>query len=63
MLRGGSAETMRVLSFFRPRGEGSLDGEPQVVSPHLDDLGGIDDWPEGFFDQFDKDMTYFAGWT
>ena len=19
-------------------------------------------WPEGFFDQFDKDMNYFAGW-
>lgn len=46
------------LHFFRPRG-GKLD---QVVSPTLDAAGNIDVWPEGFFDQFDKDMNHFAGW-
>ena len=34
----------------------------QVLSPTLDSSGNIDIWPEGFFDQFDKDMDYFAGW-
>lgn len=34
----------------------------QVVSPLLDSSGNIDSWPEGFFDQFDKDMNHFAGW-
>ena len=34
----------------------------QVLSPTLDSSGNIDVWPEGFFDQFDKDMNYFAGW-
>lgn len=34
----------------------------QVISPQLDSYGNIDTWPEGFFDQFDKDMNYFAGW-
>lgn len=47
-----------LLHFFRPRG-GKLD---QVVSPTLDSAGNIDVWPEGFFDQFDKDMNHFAGW-
>lgn len=47
-----------VIHFFKPR---SSTG-PQVVSPTLDSLGNIDTWPEGFFDQFDKDMNYFAGW-
>jgi predicted ATPase len=47
-----------LLHFFRPRG-GELD---QVVSPMLDSAGNIDVWPEGFFDQFDKDMNHFAGW-
>lgn len=47
-----------LLHFFRPRGD-DLD---QVVSPTLDAGGNIDIWPEGFFDQFDKDMNYFAGW-
>ena len=28
----------------------------------MDSTGNIDVWPEGFFDQFDKDMSYFAGW-
>ena len=35
---------------------------PQVISPTLDSSGSIDDWPKGFFDQFDKDLDYFAGW-
>lgn len=47
-----------LVHFFRPR-EGELD---QVVSPTLDSSGNIDVWPEGFFDQFDKDMNHFAGW-
>jgi predicted ATPase len=46
------------LHFFRPR---SIE-IAQVISPQLDSLGNIDSWPDGFFDQFDKDMNYFAGW-
>ena len=36
---------------------------PQVQSPVLDPNGNIDSWPDGFFDQFDRDMNYFAGWN
>ncbi|MCY4646390.1 MAG: DUF3696 domain-containing protein [Gammaproteobacteria bacterium] len=50
-----------VLHFFRPRGGAGDDGS-QVESPGLDAQGRVDAWPEGFFDQFDKDMNYFAGW-
>lgn len=46
------------LHFFRPRRE----GESQVITPQLDKTGNIDVWPEGFFDQFDRDMNHFAGW-
>ncbi len=33
-----------------------------VVSPAIDVEGQVSDWPDGFFDQFDKDSQYFAGW-
>jgi predicted ATPase len=33
-----------------------------VLSPVLDAEGRIDDWPEGFFDQFEKDLGRLAGW-
>lgn len=46
------------IHFFKPR---SLEST-QVLSPTLDNSGNIDVWPDGFFDQFDKDMNYFAGW-
>ena len=46
------------LHFFRARSEDA----PQVLSPVIDSAGNVDFWPEGFFDQFDKDMDYFAGW-
>ena len=51
------------LHFFRPRREDRADDEPQVQSPVLDARGNIDIWPEGFFDQFDRDMNDFAGWS
>ena len=47
-----------MLHFLRARTANA----PQVLSPTLDNSGNIDAWPEGFFDQFDKDMDYFAGW-
>ena len=28
----------------------------QVVSPHMDDKGRIDNWPDGFFDEWDKSL-------
>ena len=46
------------LHFFRPRKNGAT----QVITPQIDRDGNVDAWPEGFFDQFDKDMNYFAGW-
>lgn len=46
------------IHFFRPRSSGAA----QVVRPLLDNTGNIDSWPDGFFDQFDKDMNHFAGW-
>lgn len=50
------------LHFFLPRQECVQKGIAQVQSPVMDSDGNIDTWPEGFFDQFDKDMNYFAGW-
>jgi predicted ATPase len=62
------------IHFFRPRTSRvekspTLNAErplacesAQVISPILDATGNIDLWPEGFFDQFDKDLNYFAGW-
>ena len=55
---GRLAPEQVAIHFFRPRSD---DGA-QVHSPILDEAGNIDVWPEGFFDQFDKDMNYFAGW-
>lgn len=46
------------LHFFRPR---TLH-DTQVLSPQIGVDGSIDTWPDGFFDQFDKDVSHFAGW-
>lgn len=58
-VKGGRLKPDQVaIHFFRPRSAMA----PQVLSPILDRSGNIDSWPEGFFDQFDKDMNHFAGW-
>jgi len=46
------------IHFFSP----SSADIAQVVSPQIDATGNVDIWPDGFFDQFDKDMNHFAGW-
>ena len=47
-----------LVHFFRTR---EAVGD-QIVSPTIDRSGNVNVWPEGFFDQFDKDMNHFAGW-
>ena len=47
------------IHYFQRRSE----SDAQVISPVIDDMGRIDHWPTGFFDQFDRDQQYFAGWT
>ena len=51
------------LHFFQKRQDTETNNDAQVQSPRLNDKGDIDNWPDGFFDQFDKDMNYFAGWS
>lgn len=46
------------IHFFKDRNA----SKEQIISPSLDSDGNVDVWPDGFFDQFDKDMNYFAGW-
>ena len=50
------------LHFFRPRGTDGVERAAQVESPIMDADGRLDSWPDGFFDQFDKDSSFFAGW-
>ena len=61
--RGALLPEDAALHFFRLRQEEESDGAAQVQSPVLDRDGNLDTWPEGFFDQFDRDMNYFAGWS
>lgn len=50
------------LYLFRPRTNMDPFRFPQVESTLIDPNGNIDTWPTGFFDQFDKDLNYLAGW-
>ncbi|MGO9740856.1 MAG: AAA family ATPase [Roseiarcus sp.] len=34
-----------------------------VTSPRIDGEGRINEWPDGFFDQGDKDVAQLAGWN
>ncbi len=57
-----SSENVAIY-YFRPRTETKGDSIPQVESPDIDANGNIDNWPDGFFDQIDIDMNFFAGWS
>jgi len=49
------------VHFFNHPGMVSA-GSARVVSPLIDIQGNLSEWPEGFFDQSEKDMAQLAGW-
>lgn len=36
-------------------------GFPLISNPKIDDKGKINDWPQGFFDQFELDLSFLMG--
>lgn len=50
------------LHFFIPRHYAKKQGTAQVISPQVNQEGSLSEWPEGFFDQTDKDLERLAGW-
>jgi predicted ATPase len=48
------------IHFFSARSEDN--SHAQVLSPLIDATGTLDTWPEGFFDQFDKDTAALIDW-
>lgn len=53
-----AAEKLSLLFFA-----GSTLNEHGVTSPRIDDEGRINEWPDGFFDQSDKDIARLSGWN
>ncbi|MDM8548436.1 DUF3696 domain-containing protein [Desulfobacterales bacterium HSG2] len=51
------------IHFFRQREKAEAENLAQVQTLLIDSEGNLDDWPKDFFDQFDKDSEYFAGWA
>lgn len=47
------------IYFFNPPKE---DEQPQVISIGVNPDGSLDSWPNGFFDQIDKDLMELSGW-
>lgn len=50
------------IHFFRNSDPVDGKGPARVTSPIIDSKGALDSWPEGFFDQSDKDMARLMGW-
>ena len=58
-LRDGVIKPEDVAIYFFARKGGS----PHVTRLSVDKHGTVSDWPEGFFDQSEKDLATLAGWT
>lgn len=56
------ANTDVAIHFFEPRND-EEDESPLISSPQIDPIGNLDMWPDGFFDQTDKDIARLNGWV
>ncbi|MBF0550253.1 MAG: DUF3696 domain-containing protein [Deltaproteobacteria bacterium] len=52
----------KVAVYFFGHAVDAVAGPAGVVSPELDAQGNLSEWPEGFFDQTEKDLARLAGW-
>lgn len=50
------------IHFFKNRSMAESEATGQVFSPVVDKTGNLSDWPNGFFDQSEKDLARLAGW-
>jgi len=48
------------IHYFRPRGAPET---PQVETLAVRGDGGVESWPDGFFDQYERDLGELAGWA
>ncbi|MEQ1865135.1 MAG: DUF3696 domain-containing protein [Micropepsaceae bacterium] len=39
-----------------------IPSQPRVISPEIDKSGNLAAWPDGFFDQSERDLSALAGW-
>ena len=54
-------EKVRLHFFGRQEEDGQV--KSSVISPRMDRNGRIDQWPDGFFDQWDKSLEQLLGWA
>ena len=57
-LREGVIDPQKVIIYFFTLREG-----PRVIRLSFDKNGSINDWPEGCFDQSEKELASLAGWA
>lgn len=50
------------IHFFNCPGANVFNAQAPIISPAVDGNGNLSEWPEGFFDQSEKDMASLAGW-
>lgn len=50
------------LHFFLPSPLAEKKETAPIISPQVDPHGNLSEWPEGFFDQTEKDLARLAGW-
>lgn len=50
------------IHFFQ-RQDLEADVRSQIISPQINSRGVIDQWPENFFDQFDRDLEALTDWA
>lgn len=51
-----------IVHFFKG-GRQEIDSPPPIITSIVSSDGGLSDWPDGFFDQAEKDLAQLAGWT
>ncbi|WP_366300552.1 DUF3696 domain-containing protein [Pseudomonas atacamensis] len=56
-------EAENVLVHFFQGGRQSKSEPPPIVTSLISQEGNLSDWPEGFFDQAEKDLAELAGWN
>ncbi|WP_425285940.1 DUF3696 domain-containing protein [Acinetobacter baumannii] len=58
-----NSEDINILFFSQNNNNNKKQDIHCISNPMIDPSGNLSDWPDGFFDQYEQDLSILNGWN
>ncbi|NAR61935.1 DUF3696 domain-containing protein, partial [Acinetobacter haemolyticus] len=58
-----NSQDINLLFFSQNNNNNKKQDIHYISNPMIDSSGNLSDWPDGFFDQYEQDLSILNGWN